>query len=242
VVGSSPPDGNTLLLVISGYAASAALYPKTAFNFVRDIVPVAFIGNTPFLMSVNPSFPAKTIPEFITYAKANPGKINMASPGNGTAPHLAGELFKMMTGVELVHVPYRESYMPNLLSGQVQVAFPAIAQAIGYIRDGKLRALAVTETRRLEVLPDIPAMDEFVPGYDGSGWLGVGAPKGTPTEIIERLNTAIKAVIGDPKMKTRLVGVGIEPALMTPAQFTKLIADATDKWARVVKFAGIKAE
>ena len=163
VVGSSPPDGTTLLLVISGYAASAALYPKTAFNFVRDIVPVAFIGSTPFLMSVNPSFPAKTIPEFITYAKANPGKINMASPGIGTAPHLAGELFKMMTGVELVHVPYRESYMPNLLSGQVQVAFPAIAQAIGYIRDGKLRALAVTETRRLEVLPDIPAMDEFVP-------------------------------------------------------------------------------
>ena len=242
VVGSSPPDGTTLLLVISGYAASAALYPKTAFNFVRDIVPVAFIGSTPFLMSVNPSFPAKTIPEFITYAKANPGKINMASPGIGTAPHLAGELFKMMTGVELVHVPYRESYMPNLLSGQVQVAFPAIAQAIGYIRDGKLRALAVTEMRRLEVLPDIPAMDEFVPGYDGSGWLGVGAPKGTPTEIIERLNTAIKAVIGDPKMKTRLVGMGIEPALMTPAQFTKLIADATDKWARVVKFAGIKAE
>ena len=243
VVGSSPPDGNTLLLVISGYAASAALYPKTAFNFVRDIVPVAFIGNTPFLMSVNPSFPAKTIPEFITYAKVNPGKINMASPGNGTAPHLAGELFKMMTGVDLVHVPYRESYMTNLLSGQIQVAFPAIAQAIGYIRDSKLRALAVTETRRLEVLPDIPAMDEFVPGYDGSGWLGVGAPKGTPTEIIERLNTAIKAVIGDPKMKTRLMGVGIEPALMTPAQFTKLIADGNRQAGpRVVKFAGIKAE
>jgi tripartite-type tricarboxylate transporter receptor subunit TctC len=239
---NAPPDGNTLLLVISGYAASAALYPNITFNFVRDIAPVALIGNTPYIMSVNPAFPAKTVLEFIAYAKANPGKINMASPGIGTAPHLAGELFKMMAGVELVHVPYRESYMPDLLSGHVQVSFPATAQAIGYIGDGKLRALAVTETRRLDVLPDIPAMDEFVPGYDGSGWLGVGAPNGTPTEIIERLNTEVKAVVAEPKINGRLVSAGILPAPMTPAQFGKLIVDATDRWAKVVKFAAIKAE
>jgi tripartite-type tricarboxylate transporter receptor subunit TctC len=212
------------------------------FNFIRDIVPAAFIGSTPYVMTVNPSFPAKTVSEFIAYAKANPGKINMASPGIGTAPHLAGELFKMMTGVELVHVPYRDSYLPDLLSGQVQVAFPAVAQAISHIREGKLRALAATNMKRLDALPDIAAMDEFVPGYDGSGWLGVGAPKGTPTEIIQKLNAEIGAVIADPKMTTRLVGVGIYPAPITPAQFGKLIADATGKWAKVVKFAGIKAE
>ena len=241
-VASAPPDGNTLLLIISGYAASAALYPKLSFNFVRDIAPAAIIGSTPYVMTVNPSFPAKTVPEFIAYAKANPGKINMASPGIGTAPHLAGELFKMMTGVELVHVPYRDSYMPDVLSGQVQVAFPAVAQAIDHIREGKLRALAVTNMKRLDVLPDIAAMDEFVSGYDGSGWVGVGAPKGTPTEVIEKLNAEIGAVMADPKMRARLVGVGIYPTPMTPAQFGKLIADATDKWAKVVKFVGIKAE
>jgi tripartite-type tricarboxylate transporter receptor subunit TctC len=241
-VSSAAPDGHTLLLVLSGYAASAALYPGTTFNFVRDIAPVALIGNTPYLMMVNQSFPAKTVSEFIAYAKANPGKINMASPGIGTAPHLAGELFKMMAGVDLVHVPYRDSYMTGLLGGQVQVAFPALAQAIGYITDGKLRALAVTETKRLDPLPEIPAMNEFVPGYDGSGWLAIGAPKGTPADIIDRLNTEIKAVVADPKFKARLVSVGIEPVQMTPAQFGKLIEDATEKWAKVVKFAGVKAE
>ncbi len=193
-------------------------------------------------MSVNPSFPANTLPEFIAYAKANPGKINMASPGVGTAPHLAGELFKMMTGTDLVHVPYRDSSLPDLLSGQVNVSFVAVAQSINYIRDGKLRALAVTNKQRLEALPDIPALDEFVSGYDGSGWLGVGVPQNTPTEIVEKLNTAVSAAIADPKMKERLVRVGVEPALMTPAQFGKLIVDATDKWAKVTKFAGIKAE
>jgi tripartite-type tricarboxylate transporter receptor subunit TctC len=240
-VASAPPDGNTLLLIISGYAASAALYPNLALNFSRDIAPVAFIGHTPFVMAVNPSFPARTVPEFIPYAKANPGKINMASPGIGTAPHLAGELFKMMTGVDLVHVPYRENYMPDLLSGQVQVGFPAIAQAIGYIREGKLLALSVTHSKRLDTLPDVPAMDEFVAGYDGSGWLGIGAPKGTPVKIVETLNKAIEAAIADPAMKARFVSVGIEPAAMTPAQFGQLIVAATDKWAKVVKFAGIKA-
>ncbi|MGO9699885.1 MAG: Bug family tripartite tricarboxylate transporter substrate binding protein [Xanthobacteraceae bacterium] len=236
------PDGYTLLVMISGNAANAALYPQLDFNFVRDIAPVAFLGATPLVMSVNPSFPAKTVPEFIVYAKAHPGKINFASAGIGTAPHLAGELFKMMTGVDIVHVPYRGNYMPDLLGRQVEVAFAAIAQAIGYIRSGKLRALAVTSAKRLDLLQDIAAMDEFVPGYEGSGWVGAGAPKGTPAEIIEKLNTEINAVIADPKMKPRLVGLGVEPELMTPAQFGKLIADASDKWAEVIKFAGIKAE
>ncbi len=241
-VSSAAPDGHTVLLMLSGYAASAALYPSTTFNFVRDIAPVAFIGNTPYLMMVNQSFPSKTVSEFIAYAKANPGKLNMASSGIGTGPHLAGELFKMMTGVDLVHVPYRDSYMSGLLGGQVQVAFPAVAQAMGYIIDEKLRALAVTGTKRLDALPEIPAMDEFVPGYEGSGWLAIGAPKGTPADIIERLKTEIKTVVSDPKFKARLVSIGIEPVQMTPTQLGKLIEDATEKWAKVVKFAGVKAE
>jgi tripartite-type tricarboxylate transporter receptor subunit TctC len=238
----APPDGYTLLLAVSGNAANAALYPTLTFNFVRDIAPVAFIGTTPFAMSVNSSFPAKTVPEFITYAKANPGKINFASAGIGTAPHLAGELFKMMTGIDLVHVPYRENYMSDLLSGQVQVGFPSIAPALPYIRNGKLRALALTSAKRLDVLPDIPAMDEFVPGYEGSGWVGVGAPKGTSAEIVDKLNNEINAVIADPAMKARLVGLGVLPEPMTPAEFGELIADATEKWTKVIKFAGIKAE
>ena len=241
-VTRSPADGYTLLLVISGYASGGALYPHIDFDFVRDIAPVALVGRVPYVMSVAPSFPAKTVTEFITYAKANPGKINMASPGTGTAPHLAGELFKMMTGVDLVHVPYRDSYMPDLLAGRTDVSFVALAQGIHYIRDGKLRALAVTETKRLEALPDIPALDEFVPGYDGSGWLGVGAPQHTPTEIVGKLNTEINAVIADPKMKERLAGVGVEPMVMTPDQLGKLIAASIEKWTKVVKFAGIKGE
>lgn len=241
-VSGAAPDGHTLLLVLSGYAASAALYPSTSFNLTRDIAPVASIGNTPYLMTVNPSFPAKTVPEFVVHAKANPGKINMASPGIGTAPHLAGELFRMFTGVDLVHVPYRESYMTGLLGGQVQVAFPAVAQAIGSIKDGKLRALAVTETKRLDALPDVPAMNEFVAGYDGSGWLAIGAPKDTPADIVDRLHTEIKAVVAEPRFKARLVDVGIEPVEVTPAQLGKLIEGATEKWAKVVGFAGVKAE
>jgi tripartite-type tricarboxylate transporter receptor subunit TctC len=241
-VSTAAPDGHTLLLLLSGYAASGALYPKTTFNLVRDIAPVAFIGNTPYLMMVSESFPAKTVPEFIAYAKANPGKINMASPGIGAGPHLAGELFKMMTGVDLVHVPFRDSYMPGLLSGQVQVAFPAIAQAIGYVREGKLRALAVTETKRLDELPEVPAMNEFVTGYEGSGWLAIGAPKGTPADIIERLNSEIRAVVADPKFKGRLVDVGIKPLQLTTTELAQLISDATERWDKVVKFAGVKAE
>jgi tripartite-type tricarboxylate transporter receptor subunit TctC len=238
----APPDGYTLLLVISGNAVNATLYPNLTFNFLRDIAPVAFIGITPFVLAANPAFPVKTVPDFIAYAKANPGKFNMASAGIGTAPHLAGELFKMMAGVDLVQVPYRTNYIPDLLGGQVQVAFVAVAPGLGYIRADKLRPLAVTSTKRLDVLPDVPAMDEFVPGYEGSGWLGVGAPKDTPADIIERLNNEINAVIADPKMNERLVGLGVEPTPMTPAQFGKLCADATEKWARVIKFANIKAE
>jgi tripartite-type tricarboxylate transporter receptor subunit TctC len=241
-VARAPADGHTLLLVLSGYASGGALYPNIPFNFVRDIAPVALIGSVPYLMCVNPSFPAKTVPEFIAYAKANPGRVNMASPGAGTAPHLAGELFKMMTGTDLVHVPYRESYMPDLLSGQVQVSFPAIAQSINYIRDGKLRGLAVTNKQRLEFLPDIPTLDEFVSGYDGSGWVGVGAPQNTPIEIVEALNTAINSAIADQTLKERFVAIGVEPAIMRPAQFGKLIVDATEKWTEVVKFAGIKPQ
>ena len=236
------PDGYTLLAVISGNAVNATLYPNLTFNFVRDIAPVAFIGTTPFALAVNPSFPAKTVPEFIAYAKANPGKINLATAGAGTAPHLAGELFKMMTGVDIVQVPYRSNYYADVLSGQVQGSFVAIAPAIGFIRAGKLRPLAVTSAKRLHVLPDVPAMNEFVPGYEGSGWLGVGAPRGTPADIIDKLNKEINAVIADPSMTARLVDLGTEPDLMTPAQFGKLIAEATEKWAKVIKFANIKAE
>jgi tripartite-type tricarboxylate transporter receptor subunit TctC len=236
------PDGYTLLLVISGNAVNATLYPNLTFNFVRDIAPVAFIGITPFVLAVTPSFPPKTVPDFIAYAKDNPGKINLATAGAGTAPHLAGELFKMMTGVDIVQVPYRSNYFADVLGGQVQGTFAAIAPAIGYIRAGKLRPLAVTSAKRLEVLPDVPAMNEFVPGYEGSGWLGVGAPRGTPAEVIDKLNKEINAVIADPAMTARLVDLGTEPDLMTPAQFGKLIADATEKWAKVIKFANIKAE
>jgi tripartite-type tricarboxylate transporter receptor subunit TctC len=236
------PDGYTLLLVISGNAVNATLYPNLTFNFVRDIAPVAFIGITPFALAVNPSFPAKTVAEFVAYAKANPGKINLATAGAGTAPHLAGELLKMMTGIDIVHVPYRSNYYADVLSGQVQGSFVAIAPAIGFIRTGKLRPLAVTSAKRLNLLPDVPAMDEFVPGYEGSGWLGVGAPRGTPADAIDKLNKEINAVIADPAMTARLVELGTEPDLMTPEKFGKLIVDATDKWAKVIKFANIKVE
>jgi tripartite-type tricarboxylate transporter receptor subunit TctC len=236
------PDGYTLLLVISGNAVNATLYPNLTFNFVHDIAPVAFVGVTPFALAVTPSFPVKTIPEFIAYAKANPGKINFATAGAGTAPHLAGELFKMMTGTDIVQVPYRSNYFADVLSGQVQGAFVAMAPAIGYIRAGKLRPLAVTSTKRLDVLPDVPAMDEFVPGYEGSGWLGVGAPRGTPADIIDKLNKEINAAIAEPAMHEKLVALGTYPEPMTPAQFGKLIVDATEKWAKVIKFANIKAE
>jgi tripartite-type tricarboxylate transporter receptor subunit TctC len=241
-VAHAEPDGYTLLLCVSTNTINQMLYRHLNFDFVRDITPVAFIGGSPFVMAVNPSLPAKTVAEFIAYAKANPGKINMASPGIGTAPHLVGELFKMMAGVDLVHVPYRGNYMPDLIAGQVQLAFAAVAPSIGYIRSDKLRALGVTSAKRLPAVPDIPTIGEFVPGYEGSGWFGFGAPKGTPTAIIDKLNGEVGAIIGDPKMQARLIDLGIPPAAMTPAEFDTFIAAETAKWAKVIKFADVKPE
>ena len=236
------PDGYTLLVMISGNAASGALYPHLGFNFVRDMTAIAFMGYTPFVVVVNPMVPARTLPELIAYAKANPGKLNLASPGAGTAPHLAFELFRMMTGVDIVHVPYRTPYMADLLGGQVQLAFVAAPPVLGYFKSGKLRALAVTSATRMDALPDVPPVGDTVPGYEGSGWLGLGAPKGIPAEIVGKLNKQINAIVADPAMKKRLNGLGVEWTAMTPADFGKLIADAANKWAKVIKFAGIKAE
>ena len=236
------PDGYTLLVMISGNAAGGALYPNLTFNFARDIAAVAFLGYTPFVVAINPSIPVKTIPELIAHAKANPGKLNFASPGAGTAPHLAFELFRMMTGVNIVHVPYRSAYVPDLLGGQVQLAFPAVPAVLGFIHSGKLQALGVTSATRMAALPDVPTIAESVPGYEGSGWVGVGAPAKTPTDIVAKLNKEINAIIGDPAMKERFVALGAEPQLMTPANFDKLIANAADKSAKVIKFANIKPE
>src|SRR5262245_5199997 len=238
----SPPDGYTLLLVNASNTINATLYTNLNFNLIRDVTPVTGIGHTSYGMLVNQSFPVKTVPEFIAYAKTNTGKINMASAGSGSGPHVAGELFKMMTGINLVHVPYRSSYWPDLLSGQVQVAFAPIPSSAGYIQAGTLRALAVTCATRSEALPNIPTVGEFVPGYEASGWYGIGAPKNTPTDIIDKLNNEINAVLADPTMKTRLLALGAEPMPMTSADFGKFMSDETEKWGKVVKFAGIKPE
>ena len=240
VVVKAPPDGYTLLWTAAANAINATLYPDLNFNFIRDIAPVAPAARTLFVMVVNPSVPAKTVPEFIAYAKANPGKLNMASPGNGTAPHIFGELFKMMAGVDLVHVPYRGDYMSDLLGGRVQVAFNPMSSTIEFIRAGKLQALAVATMTRQEALPHIPPLGEFLPGYEASGWQGIGAPKNTPAEIIDRLNKEINAAVTDPQVKARFAEIGVEPMSMTPVEFGKFIADETEKWAKVIKFAGIK--
>jgi len=236
------PDGYTLLQVISGNAANVTLYANLNFDFMRDIAPVASICRVPDVMVVNPSVPAKTVPEFIAYAKANPGKINMASAGNGSASHLAGALFEMMAGVDLVHVPYRGSFVPDLLGGQVQVVFPPIPTVIGYIRAGKLRALAVTSAARSEALPDIPTMAETVPGYEASAWYGMGVPENTSAEIIGRLNKEIVAALADSTIKARLSDLGAVPMPMTPGEFGKFIADETEKWGKVIRAAHIKPE
>jgi len=238
-VATASPDGHTLLFVTSTNAFNATIYDNLTFNFIRDIAPVAYIDFAPFVMVVNPAVPARTVSEFIAYAKANPSKVHMASAGVGTVPHVFGELFKMMTGVDLVHVPYRSSYFPDLLSGQVQVIFNAVTSSIGYIKAGQLRALGVTTATHVEALPDVPPIAESVPGYEASGWHGIGAPSRTPTEIIERLNKEINAVVADPKMQASLVGIGVTPMSTTPAEFGKFVADETAKWAKVVKFAGI---
>jgi tripartite-type tricarboxylate transporter receptor subunit TctC len=241
-VVEAPPDGYTLLWVTQTNAINATLYNTLNFNFLRDIRPVAGILRVPAAMVVNPSLPAKTVPEFIAYAKANPGKINMASPGNGSVNHVAGELFKMMAGVDLVHVPYRSSMFPDLLGGQVQVTFNPIPSLVDFIKAGKLRALAVTSTTRSDVLPDVPTVAEFVPGYEATAWFGVGAPKNTPTEIVDRLNKEINAALADPKFRKRLTDLGGVPMPVTPTDFGKMIADETGKWAKVVKFSGAKSD
>jgi len=240
----SAPDGHTLLLVDASAATNATLYDKLNFIFLRDIAPVAGIARGPTVLVVHPSFPAKTVPEFIAYAKANSGKINMASAGNGSSSHMAGELFKMMTGVNMVHVPYRGGgpAMSDLIGGQVQGSFATMASSIEYIRAGTLRALAVTTAVRSEALPDIPTVGDFVRGFEASGWNGVGAPKNTPTVIVEKLNKEINAALADHNMKARLADLGSIVLPGSPADFGNLIAADTEKWAKVVKFAGIKAE
>jgi tripartite-type tricarboxylate transporter receptor subunit TctC len=236
------PDGYTLLLAIAANAVNATLYDNLSFNFVRDLAPVAGIVRVPQVLEVHPSVPATTVPEFIAYAKANPGKLNMASGGVGGAPHVAGELFKMMAGVDMLHVPYRGNPRPDLLGGQVQVMFDTLPASIEFIRAGKLRPLAVTTAARLEALPDVPTVAEFLPGYEASGWQGIAAPKSTPAEIIGRLNKEINLALADVKMKAQLANLGAVPMPMTPGEFGKLITDEIEKWAKVIKFAGIKAE
>jgi tripartite-type tricarboxylate transporter receptor subunit TctC len=240
----SPPDGYTLLYVTVSNAVNATLYDKLSFDLIRDMVPIASISRSPGVLEVNPSFPARTVLEFIAYAKANPGKINMASAGPGSAPHLYTELFKMMTGVDVVQVHYRGSgpALPDLLAGQVQAMFDPIASSIGHIRAGRLRPLAVTTATRLEVLPDIPTVGEFVPGYEASGWYGIGAVRNTPAEIVDRLNGEVNAALADPRMKARFADLGVAVLPGSPADFGKLLADDTEKWAKVIRTANIKPE
>jgi tripartite-type tricarboxylate transporter receptor subunit TctC len=237
------PDGYTLLVIGPPNAINATLYDNLNFDFLRDIAPVAGISRMPNVMEVNPSFPAKTVAEFIAYAKANPGKINMATGGNGTSNHVSGELFKMMTGVNMVHVPYRGGgpALSDLIGGQVQVMFDNLNSSIEHIRAGRLRPLAVTTMTRSEALPDVPTVNDFVPGYEASVMSGIGAPRNTPLEIIDRLNKEISAALADPKLKARLADLGAAPMPLTPADFGRLIAEETEKWAKVVKFSGAKA-
>ena len=240
----APPDGYTLLIVGATNAVNATLYDKLNFNFIRDIAPVAGIIRVPLIMEVHPSVPAQTVPEFIAFAKANPGKINMASGGNGTTLHVSGELFKMMTDVNMIHAPYRGAgpMLIDLLGGQVQVTFDPMPSSIEYVRAGKLRALAVTTEIRSNALPDVPSVGDFVPGYESSTWYGVGAPKNTPAEIVDKLNKEINAGLADPKIKARLADLGNIGLALSPADFGKLIADETEKWSKVVKFSGAKPD
>jgi tripartite-type tricarboxylate transporter receptor subunit TctC len=236
------PDGYSLLWVTQTNAINATIYTSLNFNFIRDIQPVTSIIRVPAVMMIHPSLPAKTVPEFIAYAKANPGKINMSSPGIGSVNHVAGELFKMMTGVDMVHVPYRGSQFPDLLSGQVQVTFNPLPSSLEFIRAGKLRALAVTSAKRQEVLADIPTVGEFVPGYEATAWFGIGVPKNTPAEIVSKLNREIDSALMDSKFKAQLADLGGETFAGSPSDFSTFIAAEIEKWAKVVKFAGIKPE
>jgi tripartite-type tricarboxylate transporter receptor subunit TctC len=244
-VVKAAPDGYTLLLLVPSNAAiNASLYDKLNYDFARDLTPVAGLSREPEVMVVNPAFPAKTAAEFISYAKANPGKINMASPGIGTGPHMAGELFMYMAGIEMMHVAYRGSApaITDLLGGQVQVYFAPVSTSLAYVRTGKLRALGVTTAARAAALPDVPPLGDVVPGYETSTWYGVGAPKKTPAEIIDRLNKEINAGLADPGVTARLAALGSSAFPVSPAEFDKFIADETEKWAKVIKFARIKLE
>ncbi|MGC1446680.1 MAG: tripartite tricarboxylate transporter substrate binding protein, partial [Xanthobacteraceae bacterium] len=241
-VVNAAPDGYTLLAASTSAAINATLYGHLSFNFLRDIAPVAGVARAPYVLVVTPAFPATTIAEFIAYAKANPGKINMASAGNGSLSHLCGELFKTMAGIDMVHVPYRTSFLPDLFAGQIQVVFSPISQSIEYVRSGKLRALAVTSATRQPSLPDIPAVAEFVPGYEASGWYGIGAPKNTPADIVASLNTAMNSALAEADMKTRLNELGALPMPTTPAEFASFLAADTEKWGKVIRAADIKPE
>ncbi len=241
LVVRAQPDGYMLLLVTATNTINASLYANLDFNFAHDIAPVASLVRGPLVMEVHPSVPAKTVAEFIAYAKANPGKINVASGGNGSPMHVAGELFKMMADVDMVHVPYQNP-LPDLLGGQVQVYFGPIASSLGYIRSGQLRALAVTSAALAQVLPDVPTVAETLPGYDASSWYGIGSTAGTPPDVVETLNGEINAALADPATKARLLDLGVEPMPMTPAAFGKFMAEETDKWGKVVKFANLKVD
>ncbi len=238
------PDGYTLLLVGASAAINASLYDNLSFSFIRDIAPVATLFSVPLVMVVGPSFPARTVPEFLAYAKANPGRLNMASGGNGSPAHVAGELFKMMAGIDMIHVPYRgeAAALPDLISGQVQVMFPAASALVEHISSGQLRALGVTTAMRSPFLPQVPALAELVPGYEASGWYGIGAPRGTPSAIVNKLNAEINAVLADPKLVRRLADLAGTALATSPADFSALIAQETDKWAKVVRLSGAKPE
>jgi tripartite-type tricarboxylate transporter receptor subunit TctC len=240
----SPPDGYTLVMVAVSSAVNATLFPNLPFIFLRDIAPVGAISRNVYVMEVHPSVPIATGPELIAYSKANPNKLNMASPGSGTGPHMASELFKMMTGVQMTHVPYRGSgpMLNDLVGGQVQFAFDALSSSIGHIRSGRLRALGIGNATRVDGLPDVPAVAEFLPGYEASGIVGLGAPRDTPVEIIDKLNHEINAGLADPRIRARIADLGNTPLAMSPAAYGKLLAEETEKWAKVVKFAGIKVE
>jgi tripartite-type tricarboxylate transporter receptor subunit TctC len=243
-VVKSPPDGYTLTMIALSSAVNATLFPNLPFNFLHDIAPVGCISRNIFVMEVHPSVPAKTGPELIAYAKANPNKLNMASPGSGTGPHMASELFKLMAGVTMTHVPYRGSgpMLNDLVGGQVQFAFDGISSSIGHIRGGRLRALGVSTAARIEILPDLPTVGEFVPGYEASGTQGLGAPRNTPTEIIDKLNREINAGLADPRIKARLADLGNAPLPLSSAEYGKLLAEETEKWGKVVRAAGLKPE
>ena len=242
LVVRAPADGYTLLFVVAGNAINSAVYKNLNYNFDRDIAPVASVGGIPLVMVVTPGLPVKTVPEFVAYVKANPGKVFMGSSGTGSTLHVAGALFAMMIGIELPHVPYKESIFPDLLGGQVQLAFEPVPAVLGYIQSGKLRALGVSMPRRLDVLPEVPAIAEFVPGYQSNGWLGLGAPKDTPAAIVATLNNTVNDGLADPKFKTRLNDLGVVIDPMSNVAFAKFIATESEKWAKVVEFAHINGE